>query len=125
MDFLCVLQGMLRCLLNLDLPQGALTMANGLLQNCPDWRRNLDDYRAECCWRLGQWDALEDVVRVYEKRSAAAAAAAGATTGCSPAAASSTSTLGSASISASTASSGSLGWGVGLGQVWVHCFPIR
>ena len=54
---------MLRCLLNLDLPQGALTMANGLLQNCPDWRRNLDDYRAECCWRLGQWDTLEDLVK--------------------------------------------------------------
>lgn len=57
---------MLRCLLNLDLPQGALTMANGLLQNCPDWRRNLDDYRAECCWRLGQWDMLEEIVQPYE-----------------------------------------------------------
>lgn len=57
---------MLRCLLNLDLPQGALTMANGLLQNCPEWRRNLDDYRAECCWRLGQWDMLEEVVQPYD-----------------------------------------------------------
>ena len=62
---------MLRCLLNLDLPQGALTMANGLLQNCPDWRRNLDDYRAECCWRLGQWDTLEDVVKTYDIATAA------------------------------------------------------
>lgn len=52
--------------MNLDLPQGALTMANGLLQNCPDWRRNLDDYRAECCWRLGQWDMLEEVVQPYD-----------------------------------------------------------
>lgn len=56
-------QGMLRCLLNLDLPQGALTMANGLLQDCPEWRNNLDDYRAECCWRLGQWEVLEQVVK--------------------------------------------------------------
>ncbi len=60
---------MLRCLLNLDLPQGALTMANGLLQNCPDWRHNLDDYRAECTWRLGQWDALEEVVQPYDSAS--------------------------------------------------------
>ncbi|XP_032793021.2 serine/threonine-protein kinase ATR [Daphnia magna] len=63
-------QGMLRCLLNLDLPQGSLTMANGLLQNCPEWRRNLDDYRAECGWRLGQWDLLEDVVKPYDLTSA-------------------------------------------------------
>lgn len=44
-------------------------MANGLLQNCPEWRKNLDDYRAECCWRLGQWDVLDEVVQPYETSS--------------------------------------------------------
>lgn len=41
-------------------------MANGLLQTCPEWRKNLDDYRSECCWRLGQWDALGEIVQPYE-----------------------------------------------------------
>ena len=49
-------------------------MANGLLQNCPDWRRSLDDYRAECTWRLGQWDALEEVVQPYDTPAASAQA---------------------------------------------------
>jgi serine/threonine-protein kinase ATR len=52
-------------------------MANGLLQNCPDWRRNLDDYRSECCWRLGQWDMLEDVVKPYDLTSNNTAASVG------------------------------------------------
>ena len=68
---------MLRCLLNLDLPQGSLTMANGLLQNCPEWRRNLDDYRAECCWRLGQWDMLTEVVQTYDSTSSNASVSVG------------------------------------------------
>ena len=52
-------------------------MANGLLQNCPEWRRNLDDYRAECCWRLGQWDMLTEVVQTYDSTSSNASVSVG------------------------------------------------
>jgi len=72
-------------------------MSNGLLQNCPEWRRNLDDYRAECAWRLGQWDTLEEVIQPYEAISQV-----------------------STKSGTSTASQ-VIGWGVGIGQALLAC----
>ena len=72
-------------------------MSNGLLQNCPEWRRNLDDYRAECAWRLGQWDTLEEVVQPYDA-------------------------IGQVSTkSGPNTANQVIGWGVGIGQALLAC----
>ena len=72
-------------------------MSNGLLQNCPEWRRNLDDYRAECAWRLGQWDTLEEVIQPYE-------------------------TISQVSTKSGTSTASQvIGWGVGIGQALLAC----
>jgi serine/threonine-protein kinase ATR len=49
----------MRGLMDLDEPSKAMLYCNGVLAENPDWIDELNGYRIEAAWKLGQWDALE------------------------------------------------------------------
>ncbi|RKP36998.1 hypothetical protein BJ085DRAFT_14939 [Dimargaris cristalligena] len=54
--------GFARCLKNMGHLESLLTHIRGLLAEHEDWQTELQPLAAEAAWRLGKWDALEDLL---------------------------------------------------------------
>jgi hypothetical protein len=42
--------------------RNALNYLEGVMSEKPEWKDMLDSYRVECCWKLGSWDKLKQIV---------------------------------------------------------------
>uniref|UniRef100_A0A673CHI9 Serine/threonine-protein kinase ATR n=1 Tax=Sphaeramia orbicularis TaxID=375764 RepID=A0A673CHI9_9TELE len=52
--------GVMTSMLGLGQLSTVITQVNGVLANKPQWKSELNTYRVEAAWKLGQWDLLED-----------------------------------------------------------------
>ncbi|OQV17014.1 Serine/threonine-protein kinase atr [Hypsibius exemplaris] len=52
----------MRGLMDLDEPCKAMLYCNGVLAENPEWLDELNGYRIEAAWKLGQWDALNGFI---------------------------------------------------------------
>ncbi|XP_042356809.1 serine/threonine-protein kinase ATR [Plectropomus leopardus] len=52
--------GVMTSMLGLGQLSTVVTQVNGVLANKPQWKSELNTYRVEAAWKLGQWDLLED-----------------------------------------------------------------
>ncbi|XP_070572431.1 serine/threonine-protein kinase ATR-like isoform X2 [Ptychodera flava] len=57
-------QGLLKSLMDLGQLSTALVLVNGVLAERPEWTSDLSAFRVEAAWKLGQWDSLENYVRL-------------------------------------------------------------
>eukprot|EP00058_Branchiostoma_floridae_P009059 XP_002594547.1 hypothetical protein BRAFLDRAFT_104468 [Branchiostoma floridae] len=62
-------QGLLRCLLGLGQLTTAMVHVNGVLADKPEWTKDLNAFRVEASWQLGNWDGLENYLKVYNGKS--------------------------------------------------------
>ncbi|KAK2144551.1 hypothetical protein LSH36_748g02080 [Paralvinella palmiformis] len=60
-------QGLICCRLALGELQSALAFTNGIIAERPAWSSQLNGYRVEAAWKLGQWDRLDVYLRLEEK----------------------------------------------------------
>uniref|UniRef100_A0A3P8URA2 Serine/threonine-protein kinase ATR n=1 Tax=Cynoglossus semilaevis TaxID=244447 RepID=A0A3P8URA2_CYNSE len=52
--------GVMTSMLGLGQLSTVITQVNGVLANKSQWKSELNSYRVEAAWKLGQWDLLED-----------------------------------------------------------------
>ncbi|XP_068194787.1 serine/threonine-protein kinase ATR [Antennarius striatus] len=52
--------GVMTSMLGLGQLSTVITQVNGVLANRQQWKSELNTYRVEAAWKLGQWDQLED-----------------------------------------------------------------
>ncbi|KAM3594960.1 uncharacterized protein V6R79_015962 [Siganus canaliculatus] len=52
--------GVMTSMLGLGQLSTVITQVNGVLANKSQWKSELNTYRVEAAWKLGQWDLLED-----------------------------------------------------------------
>ncbi|XP_015779599.1 PREDICTED: serine/threonine-protein kinase ATR-like, partial [Acropora digitifera] len=57
-------KGLLQCLIDLGQVTTALVHVNGVVTKRPEWEKSLNAYRVEASWRLGQWDSLENYLKL-------------------------------------------------------------
>ncbi|KAK2190032.1 hypothetical protein NP493_91g01005 [Ridgeia piscesae] len=62
-DDLSLRHGLLRCRLALGELNSVMELTNGIISQNPSSCRQLNTYRVEAAWRLGQWDRLEGYLK--------------------------------------------------------------
>ncbi|KAF8794791.1 Serine/threonine-protein kinase ATR like protein [Argiope bruennichi] len=60
--------GLLKCFLAMDQPTTAVSYANGILTERPDWKDNLNPFRIEAAWQLSNWESLESYLEEEENK---------------------------------------------------------
>ncbi|XP_054723842.1 LOW QUALITY PROTEIN: serine/threonine-protein kinase ATR-like, partial [Uloborus diversus] len=55
--------GLLKCFLGMDQPTTAVSYANGILSEKPEWNEKLNQYRIEAAWKLANWQSLESFLQ--------------------------------------------------------------
>ncbi|RUS83841.1 hypothetical protein EGW08_008382 [Elysia chlorotica] len=61
--------GLLRSLIDLAQPNKALIHTAGILADRPRWTSQLNSYRIEAAWELGNWDKLEQALNIEKHAS--------------------------------------------------------
>ncbi|CAL1278598.1 unnamed protein product [Larinioides sclopetarius] len=60
--------GLLKCFLAMDQPTTAVSYANGILSERPEWKDNLNPFRIEAAWQLSNWENLESYLEEEENK---------------------------------------------------------
>ncbi|KAG8185459.1 hypothetical protein JTE90_019718 [Oedothorax gibbosus] len=61
--------GLLKCFLGMDQPTTAVSYANGILSERPEWKEKLNPYRIEAAWKLASWENLESYLDEAKNKS--------------------------------------------------------
>nr|XP_042905636.1 serine/threonine-protein kinase ATR isoform X1 [Parasteatoda tepidariorum] len=61
--------GFLKCFLGMDQPTTAISYANGILSEKPEWKQKLNCYRVEAAWKLANWDNLDQFLNEGENNT--------------------------------------------------------
>uniref|UniRef100_A0A671W862 Serine/threonine-protein kinase ATR n=1 Tax=Sparus aurata TaxID=8175 RepID=A0A671W862_SPAAU len=61
--------GVMTSMLGLGQLSTVITQVNGVLANKQQWKSELNTYRVEAAWKLGQWDLLEDYLSSADRQS--------------------------------------------------------
>ncbi|GFY33080.1 hypothetical protein TNCV_2230302 [Trichonephila clavipes] len=60
--------GLLKCFLAMDQPTTAVSYANGILNERPEWKDDLNPFRIEAAWQLSNWESLESYLEEEENK---------------------------------------------------------
>ncbi|GFU19135.1 hypothetical protein NPIL_402701 [Nephila pilipes] len=60
--------GLLKCFLAMDQPTTAVSYANGILNEKPEWKYDLNRFRIEAAWQLANWENLESYLEEEESK---------------------------------------------------------